>query len=317
MEKIKIRFIVILCLLISIPSNVLSEEIELEEGLRSEFNQSFIKSCQESITKSAINNFIMLTGISNKEQISPLVRTKIEEISKPLYASCNCMVKKNTVTVASRTDQHIEINLNLLSQDHYKECAPTETAQIEIKNKFNRLLVLQPPVPATIRTKREPFSLKLPVHNGFLALFASLERPVLEFGRLVFLSPGTGRACSHQNLCVDNSGLKVISAADFPEKWLQIIGPEGKKNFQEIIKEVGAEASFITSGHTVINFTLREKPGILEYRIERIGGVPVKSTKVNKLWLVVFDCKPKANPRAVTFIPAIASVIEIEFIDGA
>lgn len=173
-------------------------------------------------------------------------------------------------------------------------------------------------IPAThkrIRTKRAPFSVELDAGKNEPSLYAGYQAPPGRVARVVFLAPGTGTACAANELCIGDEQFQVVYPDELSDRARKMFGRELLNNLQAITGLYGHNTQLTTSGRNYTNFRPSVTPGKWVYFVKDIDGVPVENTQFGKLWLITFIEKPRADPRALEFNPALATVIEVEFYD--
>lgn len=280
--------------------------------MQDSFSHSFEASCVDSLVKKAIGDYSQMTRIA-MESIPLNVRNSLEEITRPLHVTCKCVARKASVKVESKTQEKMEIAVDLKDLAIAKECAPERTTLMAVQRGFMKLIELSPPPVSFRKTKRVPFTVELTLNKARPSVFAAYTQPPDDLTKLVFLAPGTGAACESQNICVDKSPLEIVKANELLISHGRTLGEEGSRNLQRIIEEFGGDARVITSGSNFSNFSPTHVG--VTYSIRSIDGVPVEKTTAKKIWLVFFASQVPVDSGAIDFSAAIVSVVEVEFAD--
>lgn len=280
--------------------------------IQESFGRSFEDSCVQSIVKRAVTDYSKMTGIASIS-IPADVRTQLEEVTRPLHTACNCLARKASAKLQSESDKKVEIAIDLSGLSTATDCAPDPATLSNVQLGLMRLVEVSPAPVSALKVKRAPFTVELTLNKSRPSIYASYTRPPESLTKLVFLAPGTGRACTPQNVCVDKSPLKIVRAAELLVSHGSILGMEGSRKLQKVIEQFGADARIITSGSNFSNFATNAKGA--SYAIRSIDGVPIEKTTVKNVWLVIFASQVPADPRAIEFPPAIVSVFEVEFLD--
>jgi len=276
------------------------------------FGRSFEANCFQSIVKRAVGDYSKMTGIL-QENISADVRARLEEVTRPLHTTCNCLTRKASAKVQSVSDKKMEIAVDLSGLSSATDCAPDAVTSKTVQLGLMRLVEASPAPVSPLKVKRAPFTVELTVNKLRPSIFASYRRPPESLTKLVFLAPGTGTACVPQNVCVDKSPLEIVRANELLTSHGRILGQEGSRNLQKVIEQFGGDVPIITSGSNFSNFATT--PEGASYAIRSIDGIPIEKTTVKNVWLVIFASQVTADPRAIEFHPAIVSVFEVEFLD--
>ncbi|MFZ3017415.1 MAG: hypothetical protein WA056_03015 [Gallionella sp.] len=285
-----------------------------EANIPESFRLSMESGCMEKVLKNAITDYGKMTG-TNPEDISTELHAKLESVVQPLYASCACLARKVSAKVESASEKKMGISLDLSGLSKAAECATEPVTSSAVQRNFMRLIEAAPPATSPLKTKRIPFSVDITLNKGRPSLFAAYTRPPETLTKLVFLAPGTGMACGPRNVCIDKSPLEINKANELLASHSRILGKEGSQNLQKVMVQFGEDARVITSGNNFTNFVAGSTQGGFSYTIQSIDGVPIEKTTAKKLWLVFFASQVPADPRAIDFSPAVASVVEVEFLD--
>lgn len=281
------------------------------KDIANSFGPSFEGGCVQGLVKKAVADYSKMTGIAS-ENIPADVRAQLEEATRPLHTVCNCLARKASAKLQSESESKIEIAVDLSGLSTAAECAPAPNTSSAVQRSFMRLVETSPAPVSSLKTKRTPFTVELTLNNSRPSVFAAYTRPPESLTKLVYLAPGTGIACEPQNICVDQSPLEIIKANELLASHGRFLGKEGSRNLQRLIEQFG-EARVITSGSSFSNFAINPKGAT--YAINSIDGIPIEKSTAKRIWLVIFASKVPADPRAIDFSPAIASVYEVEFVD--
>lgn len=108
-------------------------------------------------------------------------------------------------------------------------------------------------------------------------------------------------------ICIDKAPLEISKPSDMRagHSW-------ARATLGRMIAQFGEAAQVITSPHNYTNFDSSRTAGEAAYPVARIDGLPIEMTKAKRIWLVIFH-DLEVDPRGNVFLPALASVIEIEF----
>jgi hypothetical protein len=280
--------------------------------IQDSFSRSFEAGCVQSLANKAVSEYSKMTGIA-PESIPGDVRAGLEEATRPLHTTCKCLARKASVKAQSESEKKMEIAVDLSGLSTATECAPEPTTSSAVHRGFMRLVEASPPPVNSIKTKRIPFTIELTLNKARPSVFAAYSRPPDDLTRLVFLAPGTGTACKPQDVCVDESPLQIVKAKELLATRGRFLGMEGSRSLHRVIEEFGGNTRVITSGSNFSNFATTINGAT--YAIRSIDGVPIEKTTANKVWFVIFASQVPADPRAIDFSAAIASVFEVEFLD--
>lgn len=297
--------------LLSLPGAAVADS---ETGIQDSFRLSMESGCMKGLLKNAIADYGKMTGTS-PESIPTALHAKLESVVQPLYTTCTCLAKKASAKVDSESEKKMEITLDLSGLSKAAECAAEPAIASAVQRNFMRLIEASPPATSTLKTKRVPFSVDITLNKGRPSLFAAHTRPPETLTKLVFLAPGTGMACEPRNLCTDKSPLEIKKANELLASHGRFLGKEGSQNLQKVMDQFGEDSRVITSGNNFTNFVSGSTQGGVSYTIQSINGVPIEKTTEKKVWLVFFASQVPADPRATDFSPAVASVVEVEFLD--
>lgn len=284
------------------------------DGIQDSFRLSMESGCVDGLVKNAIADYGKMTGTS-PENISGALRAKLGSVVQPLHATCTCLARKASAKVNSESEKDMEITVDLSGLSKAAECAAEPTIASAVQRNFMRLIEASPPATSTLKTKRIPFSVDITLNKGRPSLFAAHTRPPESLTKLVFLAPGTGMACEPRNLCTDKFPLEIKKANELLASHGHFLGKEGSQNLQKVMDQFGEDSRVITSGSNFANFVTSSAQGGVSYTIQSIDGVPIEKTTEKKVWLVFFASQVQTNPRAIDFLPAVASVVEVEFLD--
>lgn len=280
--------------------------------------ESFISGCMKGFAGRAINDYGRMIGVT-PDNISAEIKAKLAKSVEPLENSCACMARKISTKVESDTTttagRKIELKVDLSGFENSADCAPDPATSATVQRNFIRLVEASPPATSLLKTKRSQFSVEVSMTTARPSLFAAYTSPPENLTRLVFLAPGTGSACATQNLCVEKSPLEITTASKLLISHGRVLGKEGAQILNKVIDEFGEDTRIITSSSNFANFVPAQQKGGLVYPVQFIDGVPVEKTIEKKVWLVLFASQIPAYPRAMNFSPAIASVLEVEFLD--
>jgi len=282
------------------------------KDMQESFRSSVETGCIQGLVKKAIADYSKITGIGS-ENVSAGAQAKLEEVVRPLYASCNCLARKASMKVQSESERKMEIAVDLSGFSNAAECAADPATSSAVQRSFMRLIEASPPATSFLKTKRTPFSVDLTLNKGRPSLFAAYTRPPENLTKLVFLAPGTGTACTPRDICIDKAPLEIAKAKELIGSHGRVLGKEGSRNLQKVIEQFGEDSRIVTSGSNFTNFVATQQKGGVSYVIQSIDGVPIEKTTEMKVWLVIFASQVPVDPRAIDFAPAIASVVEVEF----
>jgi hypothetical protein len=111
-------------------------------------------------------------------------------------------------------------------------------------------------------------------------------------------------------ICIDKAPLEISKASDMRARhsW-------ASETLGRVIAQFGEGAQVITGPHNYTNFESSRTAGQAVYPVARIDGQPIEMTKAKRIWVVIFH-DMEVDPRAIDFVPAVASVFEIEFEDA-
>ena len=283
-----------------------------DKDMQEPFRSSVETGCAKELIKRAIADYSKMTGIGS-DNVSAGVQAKLEEVVRPLYASCNCLARKASMKVESKSERKMEIAVDLSGFSDAAECAAEPATSSAVQRNFMRLIEASPPAASSLKTKRTPFTVDLTLSKGRPSVFASYTRPPESLTRLVFLAPGTGIACTRRNICIDKAPLEIEKAKELLGSHGRVLGKEGSRNLQKVIEQFGEDSRIVTSGSNFTNFVTTQQKGGVSYVIQSIDGIPIERTTEMKVWLVIFASQVPVDPRALDFAPAIASVVEVEF----
>ncbi len=267
--------------------------------------------CIAALNRKTLTDYSQLVGMAS-ENISSEVRAQLEEAIRPFHAICHCMAGKASAKLDSESENKVEITLDISGILSAAECAPTPNDSRVVQQNLGRLVEALPVPVRFLKTNRASFTLEVTVTNASPSVFASYKRPPESLTRLVFLAPGTGLACTPQDLFVENSPLEIRNAKEVLVSAGSFYGKEGSRNLQKIVEQNG-DARIINSGSCYTNF----EPNVQgwRYAINTLNGIPIEKTAAKRIWLVVFASKDHADPWAFDFKPAIAELYEVEFVD--
>ena len=254
----------------------------------------------------AMREYSAASGIGI-EQISPEIQKHVKTNAEPLFATCACMRGRFNPQVEHASGTEAKVTLEIWSPA-LEECRPSAETALKVRLGLMGMLQTMPAPTTTMRTKRTPFSIDVAAQMR-PSLWASYDRPPAALARLVFLVSGTGSACSSRMICLDKASLDISRVSDFRARhsWAsQALGP---------VTRLGQDAQIITSPHNYTNFEPSQTAGQVVYPVAFIDGVPIEMTKAKRIWLVIFH-DMEADPRGFDFVPAVASVIEVEFEDA-
>ena len=195
-----------------------------------------------------------------------------------------------------------------ISSPALEECRPRAETALKVRLGLMGMLQTTPAPIVTMKTKRTTFFIDVAAQMR-PSIYASLDRPPATLARLVFLVSGTGSACYSRAICLDKTSLEISRGSDFRVKhsWAsQTLGP---------VTQLGQDAQIITSPHNYTNFEPSQTAGQAVYPVAFIDGVPIEMTKAKRIWLVIFH-DMESDSREFDFMPAMASVIEVEFEDA-
>jgi len=286
--------------------------IAQDQAFRENLERSFDASCQASILRGQLEIYTKFIGITPK-QISADLREKIQENTVPMFATCTCMRTKLAPEIIQKSSNETQVTVDISALSNESGCKPSAELVARVGQGLMRLFHAAPASWKILQIKRAAFSIDVPA-KGRPSLFASYDQPPAALSRLVFLAPGTGSACNPREICVDKTTLEISSASESLAKHARFLGPEGSANLKRVIGQFGDQAQVVTSSHNFSNFALSRTPDHLSYSVDLIDGLPVEKTKTKRIWLVMFNSL-KSDPRAVEFIPALASIVEVTFLD--
>lgn len=279
------------------------------------FKESLIKGCEGGLLKSAILQYASFSG-KKADDILPETQEKIKNIIVPINGACSCMAEKAAIKVERDGEKITKFSLDASAMATPNECAPEPTLAMRVQRDLWTLYATAPPPHKVLRIKRVPFVVDIAVIGGQPSLFAS-DLPLPETTpQVVLLAPGTGSACSPNDVCIAKRPLALIQAGTLLSKERRFLGEEGSQSLKQMMDVLGSDMPVVTSGHNFTNFTPSPSTkDTFEYHIRFIDGVPIEKTQVKQLWLVVFAGTVPSDPRATTFSPSRVSVTKVEFQD--
>ena len=280
-----------------------------EDAFRDRFDAAFMATCEKTVLERAARDFAGLAGMP-VEKLASGVREKIHTIAKPLLATCSCARDKTRTSIDRQSQTEAEVTIEGLSRS--PECMPGAETASSVTSQFHRLLLATPALAESLRQHRSAFSIDAAA-TGHPSLFASEHPPPRGLPRLVFLAPGTGSACPPRNICVDKLPLEVSTASELLTKNPKTLGKEGVASLKGLIERFGEEAKIITSGHNFTNFLPDKPSGRYSCPVAQIDNQPIDQSRIKRLWLIVFSSPTPADPRALEFLPALTTVVEVEF----
>jgi hypothetical protein len=283
-----------------------------EPPFRDGFDATFMASCEKAILERAVHDYAALAGMP-VEKLPSGLRDKIRAIAQPVLASCSCLRDKTKTSFESESATEAEATIEIPLRS--PECSPRTETSSSVNEKFQRLLQTTPALAESLRQSRSSFSINASA-AGRLSLFASEQPPPQGFPRLVFLAPGTGSACPTRNLCVDKSPLESTSASQVLVQYAKVLGSAGTAALKSLMEKFGEDAKIITSGHNFTNFLPGQSSGQFSYPITQIDNQQIEQSRVKRLWLVIFNSPAPADSRSFEFIPALTTVVELEFSNG-
>lgn len=283
-----------------------------DKDMHESFRASVETGCTKELLKRAIADYSKMTGIDS-ENVPAGVQAKLEEVVRPLYATCNCVARKASMKVESISESKKEIAVDFSGFSDAAECAAELAMSSAVQRNFMRLIEASPPAVSSLKIKRTPFTVELMLNNARPSVFATYTRPPESLTKLVFLAPFTGTACTPRDVCIDKAPLEIAKAIELLGSHGRILGKEGSRNLQKVIEQFGEDTQIVTSGSNFTNFVSTQQKGGVSYAIQSIDGVPIEKTTETKVWLVIFASQVPTEPRAIDFSPAIVSVVEVEF----
>ena len=279
------------------------------------FKVSLIKGCEGGLLKSALLQYASFSG-KKTDDILPETQEKIKNIIVPINGACSCMAEKASIKVERDGEKITKFSLDASAMATPNECAPEPTLAMRVQRDLWMLYATAPPPHKVLRIKRVPFVVDIAVIGGQPSLFAS-DLPLPETTpQVVLLAPGTGSACSPNDVCIAKRPLALIQAGTLLSKERHFLGEEGSQSLKQMMDVLGSDMPVVTSGHNFTNFTPSPSTkDTFEYHIRFIDGVAIEKTQVKQLWLVVFAGTVPSDPRATTFSPSRVSVTKVEFQD--
>lgn len=275
--------------------------------------ESFLSECKGHKLHSALALYAYASRIGI-DDISGEIRSKIEALAAPGYELCACMASNLSVEEAQGKEWNIRYTDAIAEMVKTNQCTKERAGAVYVERDIFHLAAKSQPVQKILKNARTPIVLDFAI-DGKKSLYASYSPPPDELPRLVLVSPFSGSACSPNDLCVDKAPLGLVSAEEFFHTESSLLGEEGIKNLKRTLKELNVDTPVVTSGRNYTNFVPVKSKGIYEYRIESIDGVPIEKTRIKEIWIVVFTSGTPKDSRAINFLPALVSVVKIEFQD--
>lgn len=291
-------------------------ETVTKPGQQESSRSSMEEACNKELINCAVARYSRLTRIS-PENIPAEVKAELEDIMRPLLPACACLTQKIAAKMPAGAGNKTESNIDLDALLSSGECSSVDPAtRIAARRRFSRIVGEAPSAISAMKVKRVPFTLTIaPNVKARQSLFASYTPPPERLTRLVFLAPGTGFACGEQELCIDNKPLEIKRPDEFLISHGRVLGKEGVDKLNKLTDKYGNGVRIVTSGSNFANFAYSQSDGRAFYSIKTIDGIPIEKTTAKKVWLVTFASQIPADPRALDFIGATTSVIEVEFMD--
>lgn len=268
------------------------------------FPSSFETECRKKMLEQTMRDYASVAGVES-EQLPAVMQERIRTNAEPILEACTCMRGRFNPQVESASGTETKVTLDIASPA-LAECKPSGETVSKVRQGLMRMLRTMSAPTTTMKTKRAAFTLQTTEHMQ-AALYASYHRPPATLARLVFLGPGTGSACGSRMICIDKAALEVSTASDLRAKhsW-------ARRALDPVVTQFGEDAQVITSGHNYTNFETSQNAGQVVYPVASIDGLPINRTTVKRIWLVLFH-DMEIGPARSDFVPALASVIEVEF----